>query len=862
MCFTGKIASGQVDRKAGEKLLDLVDRFEEEHKAKLGDNAGARAAALDAAMIAEREAARAADEIRDAVIVQAGVLRNFAAYNETVLTLRETPGDFGFGNKAPPMLGKDQTTLGFATRSLLARDPFEIANWNNVTELAKFLRGQAHRQFAEAIEFMRPKALGLKQETTRELDVLRALHGDTAVSAEARVVSQAWEKLQGAMADDYIGAGGRMVKRPNWRLPNPKIDYAKARALGPERYGQLVRESVDRSQMLDFDTGKPLNDTRFEQLISEHVQTVMAGGSEGLPSAAFKSSRMLSRERDFARFIVFKDADAWMRFADMTGEHSGVFDTMMAHLAGMADDTALMRVMGRNPDATKSFILDLFKREPERLMKTAEASGDAKAIAAAARANKMTEARTKLESKLFENMWAEVTGTNNAAVNTALANTMGDVRSWLSATQLGSAIISSFGDVGTAMMAARMNGLPVSNVISRATQMMGEKGSEVFAAQQGLVMDSLAHAMGRADRISGETIRTGLASKLANANIRASGLRRWSASLRGAFGLEMMAHVARERGKAFGDLDQAFRSALDRYGIDKADWDIIRAVTPHEPRPNAIFTRPADLLEAGHRAQAEKLSRLTTTEMDYAVIDQDPVTRALLLGSSQPGTAGGELRRSLAMYRSFPATFVMMHFARATARGWDGSRMGHAALSFLTMTAFGALAMQAKEIVAGRDPLSLDPTSANGVRAWGKAMLQGGGLGVFGDVLFVDQTKYGNTWAATLAGPVAGSVESVLGDFVFKNIQQAGKGQQTHFLGDAAYAIGRHMPGSSLWFARTAFQREVLDQLALMADPRTRERFARVEEQARKDWGQSYWWQPGRQAPRRAPNFDAIAGGR
>jgi hypothetical protein len=38
--------------------------------------------------------------------------------------------------------------------------------------------------------------------------------------------------------------------------------------------------------------------------------------------------------------------------------------------------------------------------------------------------------------------------------------------------------------------------------------------------------------------------------------------------------------------------------------------------------------------------------------MDYAVIEGDPATRALLLGQSQPGTAGGEVRRSVAMYRS------------------------------------------------------------------------------------------------------------------------------------------------------------------------------------------------------------------
>lgn len=393
--------------------------------------------------------------------------------------------------------------------------------------------------------------------------------------------------------------------------------------------------------------------------------------------------------------------------------------------------------------------------------------------------------------------------------------------------------------------------------------MMTEKGSEIFVAQQGLVLDSLAHAAGQTDRILGESVRTGLAQKLSSANIRASGLRKWTAMLRGAFGLEMMAHVARESGKDFAALSDEFRGSLSRYGIDKDDWNLIRGTAPHEPRPNAILIRPIDITEGGtqaHRSASEKLQRLIDTEMDYAVIEGDPVTRAMMIGDSKPGTLGGETRRAVSMYRSFPSTFVMMHFSRAAARGWDGTRLAHSALAFTTMTMLGILSMQTKEIVAGRDPLSLDPTTGNGLRAWGKGMLQGGGFGVFGDILFLDQTKNGNSWAATLAGPLAASAESILGDFVIKNIQQAGKGQDTHFAGDALYALGRHIPGSSLWFTRLAFQRGVLDQTALMVDPRARERFARIEAQAKKDWGQSYWLPPGRTEPRRAPDLSAIIG--
>lgn len=861
-CFVSKIAKGQVERQSGKRVLDMLNEFEETHRKTLGDDAAARQAALDAAEIAGSEAARRASEVHGNIIAQANVLRAAAAYEGEVTRLRETPGDLGFGNKAPPTLGKDQTTVGFAVRSLLARDPFEISSWNNVHYLARNIRGAAHAAFAEAIEFLRPKKLGFQAEATRELDVLRAIYGDAGAQPEAVAAAQAWGNVASSLAGQFRDAGGRLGERQNWRLPNPRIDPAKVRALGADRTRQLVYDHIDRADVIDWDTGKPMGDVRFAQLVDAVIADII-DGPQGAVDAARRGRPMLAKQRDMARLFSWKSAESWQAIADAIGTHQSVFETMTAHIKGMADDIAALRVLGPNPEATKTFVHNLLDREVARLAVKAAPDADAKAIAAAVKGNRAVEARVRLEKRLFDDLYAEVTGANQVPVNTTFAAAMANARHWLSATQLGSAIISSFTDPGSLAMVARFNGLSAMNILRRATAMMTEKNSEVFVAQQGLVFDSLAHAAGQADRIMGEEIRSGLAQKLSSANIRASGLRKWTALLRGAFGLEWMAQVARDRGTAFDALSADFRGALQRYGIGSADWDLIRGTAPHEPQPNALLLRPMDVAEGAtpaHRSAAEKFQRLIDTEMDYAVIDGDPVTRALMIGDSRPGTAGGEVRRGVSMYRSFPATFVMMHFARAAARGWDGKRLSHSALAFLTMTALGALSMQTKEVMAGRDPLSLDPSTGNGLRAWGKAMLQGGGLGVFGDIVFLDQTKVGNSWAATLAGPLASSVEQVLGDFVFKNIQQAAKGQETHFAGDALYALGRHLPGSSLWMTRLAFQREVMDQLALVVDPRARERFQRIEAQARKDFGQQYWSPPGRTDPRRAPDFSAILG--
>jgi len=865
MCFTGKMAAGVVANRAGRKLLELLDEFAERHKGTLGDAAAERAGALEAAEAAAAEASHAANVARGSVIAQANVLQVAGAYEKRVLELRATPGDLGFGNKAPPPLAGDlKSTLYAGVRSLLMRDPWEIAGGgNNVYYLARGIRADAHRLFADAIEYLRPKVLGFQEEAARELDVLRALYGSSSASPEARAVAESWIKPGGVsdyLRKAFVDAGGLLPERKTWRLPNPTLDDAKVLAFGRERAKQFWRERVDRADMLDFATGKPLSDARFEELLDQAYSGFENGWQDGPPSAAITGRRMLANQRDFSRFFAWKDADGWMQVAEAMGAHASVFETMMGHIRGMANDTAMMRVLGPNPEGTKKFILNLFDREPSRLHVNAGAE-DAASLRKATTANRKIASQVARDRKQFEDLYADVTGLNQIPVNQTMANALGDMRGWLAASQLGQAIVASFSDLGTLTMTARMNGLPAMSIISRAVQMAGEKGSEIQAAQMGVVADSLAHAAGHHDRLMGETIRSGIAGKLAQGVIRASGLRKWTALLRASFAQELMAKIARDKVLPFAELAPAFRESLSRYGIDAPAWEKLKGVQDFEPRPGAPFTRPADVA-AVDRDLSEKIARMMNTEMDYAVIEHDPLARTILVGDTRPGTIKGEAWRAVALYKSFPLSFITLHGARAVARGWDGSRLSHAALTFILMSLFGVVSMQTKEIGAGRDPLSLDPTNQHGIQAWGRAIMQGGGLGTFGDMLFVDKTKYGNSWIATAAGPQFAAAESVVMDFAMKNIQLAMKGQQTHLLGDALYVGQRFIPGETLPAFKLAFQRAVLDQAALMLDDRARQRFSHIQQQAQQDWGQRYWWQPGRTEARRSPDLNTMFGGR
>jgi len=849
-CFTAKIAAGKVSERAGKQLLGMLDAFEADARQRLGDSAAAmRRAASEASIDALAEAARKADTIHRTIRAQSDILRGVKAVEDRLAGLRAA-------GKAPVGL-KDETRAGTYTAlsAFLDSDPRELASYNNVAKLTRDIIGRAHATFGGAIERMRSTRLGFKDQRPLEIDFLRAALGEADVPLAAKADAEGWFKTEGALADGFIDAGGQLAKRERY-FPNPAISEIKARAVGEARFKQLIRDNVDRDKIIDFNTDQPMGDHKFERLLDQAWRSI-AGITDEAPSAAFPGKPLLSNARDAPRLFAMRDAAAWMRVADAIGEHNSPFYAATEHINAMARDTALMRILGPNPPATLRFMLDVLKRDPGKLAVSADdlARGG---VAEAAAVNERVTARNRKQINDLQNLYGEVSGTSRATVNSISARRWADARAVLVASQLGSALISSMNDIGTVMMTARFNGLPAMQILKEAVANILGPGSEARAAQNALIMDTLAHAARGADSVMGDVIRTGTAAKLGGAVIRASGLRKWTEGLKHGFALGAQAELAAERTTPFAELALRLKAGLERYGIGEAEWKIFAKATPSMPRPNARFLTPLDVAALGGKeAQlaSEKLALYLNSVLDHAVLEPTPRLRAKIIGGTRAGTAQGELMRSVAMYRFFSGGMLYMHGAQALARGWDGSRLGHAGLTMVVTTLLGALSMQMKEIAAGRDPRTLDPSTPEGRYSWGAALLQGGGLGIFGDILQVDKTKYGNSWASTFAGPIAGAAEDAGGRFLLGNVEKMIAGKPTHFGGDAAWLLARYMPGSSLWYAKLPLQRAVLDQLALMTDDRARERFAHIESQARQEKNQSYWWHLGSTSPDRMPTI-------
>lgn len=855
-CFAAKIKAGLVEADIGKPLLETIQRLEKEY-ASAGNKAEALArAARETAEDAEAASLRKADLTLRHIEAQLNVLR-------AVERARDIVGARRADGKAPLHL-KDEVSspLKDTLTAMLTGDKYEVLPGQlSVYHLATNIRGEAHGLMRETIAALRGKWFGWKIDRNTELETLMAVMDPGAqVAPSARIAAEAWAKTAEHMRQQFVEAGGALPKREKWGLPNPAHDSNKVRSATRETWVDFTDRLLNHEEMIDFETGRRMGPQKRRALLSEIYDTIASDGAKDGPSSAFSGQKALASRRAETRVLVFRNGESWMDYNQRFGSGAGVLETMMNHVGTMAEDIAWLRVMGPNPDAMKRYLLSLFDQEKLRLTKQGT---DLAGEQAAAHINEKTANALASDRNAIENLWDEVSGANRVPQNIIWAQRWGEIRAALSASQLGSAIISSLADPARMVALGRFYDLESTKLISHAIGNMADKEFELKAAQMGLVADSAAMLLHRTDRYNGDMIRTGNMARIASTVIAASGLRRWSGVLRSTVGMEMMANLANRISHGYSELPAQFRTVLTRGGIDEAGWQVIRKAVPTEPTPGGKFLTAADIRRVDH-PDAKKLADLwqqtITTAMDHLVIEGDPEARAFWTRGTKPGTLLGEAMRLIGQFKAFPTSIVMKDYAFATAHGWDGSRLGHAALTFSAMTAMGMVSFQAKEIIKGRDPITMDPTDPKGIRAWGAAALQGGGLGVFGDFFFQDQTRISTTFASTLAGPVAGAAEKLIWDAMIGNVQRLAKGEQSHFAGDILYAAAGLVPGQNLWYLRTAFQRAVVDQLALMIDDRAPQRFQRIEREAEKTWGQSFWWEGGRVGPRRTPDLSAALG--
>lgn len=707
------------------------------------------------------------------------------------------------------------------------------AGFSSVEGRRKAVLGMAHAQMETLLHHFRRGAFGGDRTRWNKADltnVLKEAFGVDTGDAAAKGLAKAWTETAEQLRRRYNAAGGSIGKLENWGMPQHHDPRALRKATLPV-WKEFIAPLLDVGRMKHPLTGKPVTAKELDAVLDDvWLSIATEGWDDRAPKRQASGRGALAGQRAEHRFLVFKSADDWLSYQKAFGGGGDVFAAMMGHVNAMAKDIAAMEILGPNPTGTIEWMKQAVRKEAQLAAagKPARLGGrdGAKAL----------DYANRIEHEL-DGVWGSIRGALETPVSSAAANALAATRNLITASVLGSAAISSISDVGTSIIARRFAGLPAGHAISDIVRSFGQMNRRE-AVRAGLILDNAMHVFHAQARYVGTLGGPQWAQYLADRVLTWSALTPWTQAARHAFGLAFQSEAAARVKLDFDQLPDALRNTFLRHGLAAGDWEKMRQVPLHEGQ----MLRPAEIAERVDPRLAERYVEMILSETEFAVPSGSHRARVALLDENRPGTLVGEVLRSFAQFKSFGTVFMLLHGGRVhnmIASGQHAAGAAYAGSLLLSTTIFGAAAYQMKQIAAGRDPLDVTEPAF-----WGAAMLQGGGLGIYGDFLFSNVNRYGNGFASTLAGPTIDRFNDFW-NLTAGNAIQLGSGEKTHFGRELVKFARGNVPGGNIWYLRLAFEREVLDQIQYLADPEANKAFKRQQQFFQRNYGQSYFWAPG-----------------
>lgn len=588
------------------------------------------------------------------------------------------------------------------------------------------------------------------------------------------------QKYQETTRLDANRAGASIGKIPGY-IARQSHDADRMGAAGFDKWMADILPRLDPETFANVgDTGKFLKGVYDGLLSGDHLKA-----DTGAVPSGFKGPANLAKKLSQERVLHFADGVAWHEYNKLYGT-GNLREAVLRGLDLSGQNTALMRKLGTNPEANLNMALDIIKEDVRK-------GGDPAAL------KNFNDARRGV----LDNRYKEVSGQTRIAGSSYAARISANVRAWQSLSKLGGALLSSFTDLPVAASEFRYQGRSYLGSLGEMTAgLVKGRGSEEqrqVLSSFGVYADSMRGEIMR--RFSADDSMGGKMSRGMSLFFKLNGLSWWTDANKASAGLMMAHDLAHNKAKGWGDLDPQYQRALSLYGMDAGKWDLMREMETKMADGKDYMTtdgiasitderitqhlqdlgRPVN--DAAIRETREDLDRslraYVNDRVSYAVLEPDARTRSIINQGTRPGTIPGELIRFVTQFKSFPAAYMQKTIGRELygrgytptplGQGYRGSKDFLSALSngngerlamaqlLLWTTAFGYLSMASKDVIKQRTPRSPEDP-----KTWIAAMVQGGGMGIFGDYLFGEASRFGNKPLESAAGPVLGTAASAI----------------------------------------------------------------------------------------------------
>jgi hypothetical protein len=739
---------------------------------------------------------------------------------------------------------REATHLTERGKALGGKQGFHDALFERMRTVDDFTRGvtaRAMQTLTEAIDAIEPGFMGLFEKPANERAFAQAVLGEGKPEPHMARAAKAYTQSLEDLRVRANAAGDNIGKLDGGYLPRT-WDVGKVARTDPAEFAAKMLPRLDPAKYVRAD-GAPMDDAELTALLlASHETLATEGRNKRTPGQSGQGSRA-SRFDDAHREIHFKDADSYLQAMSDYGRGT-MLEAIHGHLGTMAKNISMLEELGANPNSTYRLLKDMAEKGDNATGLRSHGAG-------------------------LDMVWDTLNGTTAQPVSAKLAAFFQGARNLAAATKLGSVLLSSVNDIPLTVLVAKSSGVPMGKAMGAVFAGVG-KDRRAIAHGLGIGLDEVAGEMAR---WHSDNLAQGWTRKAANLTMKLSLVNAQSYALRRGFGLTLSETLHRMTGTDWEALGKGDRMRLESGGVTAKDWGIWQLAKPYELDGAKLLhadgihaIADADLARVGASAtdRTHALTRLLgylDAEGHDAVMSPNIMTRAAIQQGTRAGTVGGEILRTVMLFKSFSMGIVLQHLRRIRNIPTTAGKIAYSAALLSTSALTGAVSLQLKDIVFGKDPR--DMTTG---KFWLAAMAQGGGLGVYGDMLYTGMggnSRGGQANWTNFAGPVFGTAFDAV-DVARKGLgwvtaDEGGKYKaQQQFGGDALRFVKGNLPVVNLWYTRAAIDHLLMHDLQERVSPGY---LQRMRERSRHDWKQGYWWRPGDTLPDRVPDFGSMDGG-
>ena len=591
--------------------------------------------------------------------------------------------------------------------------------------------------------------------------------------------------------------------------------------------------------MKHLDQDETFVNTDSPELFLSHSYNSLVGNKLQLADGASTvfGSKSMGGGKTNKRVLHFKSANDWFQYNEKFGTGS-LKETYYSGLMTAGRNIGMLDVLGSRPK--------------ENFEKIRVAIG-----------NRLQAQQRSTESirsaKQFEKYMNVIDGTvytfDGGQYGFAVAKWSAISRAFINTTKLGGAVISAAADIGIYGSEMKFQGRSflggMGEAMSGLARIKNTKQKQRIARSSGLMADGVTYDISGRFQV-GDNLTKGW-TQIQRTFFKYNLLSWWTNTLKENSMLGMANYYANQKSLSFDQLNKPLQSFFGLYNIDATKWDVIRKTAMSKADDGTEFINISELSNMSD-ADIKKITGmndLSKTELQiekdkfkysvsgmlldrsiYAVIEPDARTKGTMTQGTLAGTGMGEAIRFVGQFKAFPMAIGNKVLGREIAFLRKGPNQdigrGIKGLAAIMVTSgfMGYLSMTAKDLLKGKEPR--DPNNIKTIMA---AFLQGGGLGIYGDVLFKEQRDAGSV-VAGLIGPAPTTAVDLGLALKYALSGEGGKA------GKAAYrTISSNIPFLNLFYIKTIFDYMIGFQIMETMNPGV---LKRVEKRMKKDYNQEY----------------------